>query len=257
MLYAAEGGFELPQRSLEALVKIAHYYNYSTLALMVTTTDADHSQMESQGDGGNFTIPTPLAGTSPGNSGPYSCHDNNNNSNNKSDGGGGLIDKSDGHHQASTGSATEAARESTAEAVLDVLNTDSSCGDDTKNRYPKKLVVSADIRSPHESGNVGPGKQLSEMQGGNSDRPHQPPLVSPLRRSKTKPVVDDWYAEGRVSRGSKQTNPPEGGDMLAQIATAREITRQWVLAVGSLCSPLHSDLWTLMIDAGIIGALNT
>lgn len=41
------------------------------------------------------------------------------------------------------------------------------------------------------------------------------------------------------------------------LATVRELMQLWVRAVGSLCKPSHSDLWPLMIDAGIFGALFT
>ena len=41
ILYSAEGGFELPQRTFEALVRVAHYYNYNASASATSTAEVN------------------------------------------------------------------------------------------------------------------------------------------------------------------------------------------------------------------------
>lgn len=87
--------------------------------------------------------------------------------------------------------------------------------------------------------------------------------------SQQQPIGDDWYSEGggrpsNLARrnsgdGSSSAKQQGGGDDFecAWSRTAREITRLWVRAVGSLCCPSHSEHWPQLIDVGILGALNT
>lgn len=267
VLYAAEGGFELPQRTFEALVKIAHYYNYNASA---PTSDAWGEEEE------NSTTTTASAGFSPNNSRAGNCHAFN--SNNETHGARGRPDSPGGNHRAPLsldeqprGSTSSVASSATAAAAAaaaaetvgkgggllsgDTIggeggDADISCSNPTTR-------ASSKARSSRGSSGTHRSRATSAMDVGMYSRLQQPPSVPSTSSSKKTVIGDDWYVEGRPDARHRHGNALGGRSGAAWAATARELTRLWVRAVGSLCCPSHSDLWAPMIDAGILGALNT
>ena len=116
----------------------------------------------------------------------------------------------------------------------------------------------------------GPGIIISSSSSGNSPRPsegigngrQQPPSLAAPVQSSSKSIHsgDDRHVETqpgvRPVQGNSNATGVGGRRGPEWASRARELTRLWVRAVGSLCCPSHSELWVPMIDAGMIGALN-
>lgn len=89
------------------------------------------------------------------------------------------------------------------------------------------------------------------------------PNIQDDRTSGNTEGVGDWFGEGKGSRTSGKSHRDGSANWAERRQVAaerfeerqREMTMLWSRAVGALCSPPHKDLWPLMIDAGILGAL--
>lgn len=213
VLYAVEGGFELPQRTFEALVKIAHYYNYN-----VSVTE------EMDAPGGE-----PLDGIASATSAAAAATAARMKS-------GTVLDASDASNGNDVG---------TGDFADGRADTSPATCPPSKRNAPRASSVGSRL----------PG--LDQEEGTVKNRQPSPLPSKPIDDSGAAGGGgDDWYVEGRPSTRVSQSHlPGRGGGAWA--ATARELTRLWARAVGALCCPPHADLWPLMIDTGMLGALNT
>lgn len=270
ILYSAEGGFELPQRTFGALVKIAHYYNYNASATLAAAA-SDPWKATATGEGGagggdgsgggsrdeasiKRSITASLAGGRPPRVGDNSPLAGENDAN-----GGGAVVVPD-RSKAPTGSPTGS------------LSPGAADNDRVKHRpaSPRALRQSVTNAAAAATAAASARTELSGgLQQGRVGGDNAQQRAGPRKEPQQQPVGDDWYTEGGGrpgslpqrssddgSSGAKQLGGEDGGED-AWSRTAREITRLWVRAVGSLCRPSHSELWPLLIDVGIIGALNT
>lgn len=128
---------------------------------------------------------------------------------------------------------------------------DDGCKQWSKNNSRQRFSGNSPWRSASETGK----------------RPSTP--SSPRTQDGHGVVADDWFVGGHNSDSAvadKLGNPgcsDAAGRRQRQVAAVaarnderrREQTRLWTRAVGALCSPSHKDLWPVMIDAGILGAL--
>ncbi|CAM9498965.1 unnamed protein product, partial [Scytosiphon promiscuus] len=239
ILYSAEGGFELPQRTLEALVKIAHFYNYKAAA----TSEPWKSSTTlmpggTSGSGAGEGFPLKEANDSRAVRG---------------------YDESPGHPTSDVGKDRSGARtgsppESSASAVA---------ADDERNRQESSPREGRGPSGSAADGAVPAAGATATTEAGEAEdegatRPSATPRTKPQddhHQAQQPPVGDDWY----TGAGERFSNSPTqlAGIQDAWSKTAREITRLWVRAIGWLCCPSHSELWPHMIDVGVIGALNT
>lgn len=110
-------------------------------------------------------------------------------------------------------------------------------------RCSKSRSTKSSSRSQFNSKNTSPTRpRLGKKSSKAGIELHQIPGVPPSPQSSKKHHDDDDLYSDQ-------------GYHASCLATARELMQLWVRAVGSLCEPSHSDLWPLMIDAGIFGAL--
>lgn len=234
ILYSAEGGFELPQRTFDALIKIAHYYNYHASATLAAAASS------------------PWKTTAPGERGLGGV----------GEGVGGLGDEPSSNGSTTTRLVGE--RPTLRTGGNNSLVWENGANDE-------------DVAVVPDTGNT-PSDSAMEFAGSTESTtdpaaaaaaaasPDRTELLGGLHQQ---PVGDNWYTEGggRPSNlvrrsgddggSSAKQQGGEGCDEDAWSRTAREITRLWVRAVGSLCCPSHSEHWPHLIDVGILGALNT
>lgn len=275
ILYSAEGGFELPQRTFDALVKIAHYYNCTSATLAAAASDPWKATAAREGGLGRDwgggegledepstkeSTTTSLVGGRPtprvGGNGSLAGE------NDASDDGVALV--------ADRGNAptdNPADSFSPGPADNDQVKQQSSspgrAGGSTESATDAAVAAAASTRTEVSGG----GEQGGSEGGGGAGTAQQ--RTAPRKEKQQQPVGDDWYTEGGGrpsslarrnsddgSSGAKQQGG-EGGGEDAWSRTAREITRLWVRAVGSLCTPSHSELWPHLLEVGIFGALNT
>eukprot|EP00903_Cladosiphon_okamuranus_P019404 g17841.t1 len=235
ILYAAEGGFELPQRTFDALVKIAHYYNYNASATLATAA-SNPWKTTRRGERG-------LGGGRGG--------------------GGGLEDKPSGKESTTTplvgGRPTPRTMDNNSHVGQ------SGANDEDVAVVPDRGNAPSD-RAIERAGSTESTTDTTATVVAATASPHR---IETLEELHQQPVGDDWYTVGGgqpsslvqqsgddVGSSARQ-HGGEGCDEDAWSKTAREITRLWVRAVGSLCCPSHSELWPQLLDVGILGALNT
>lgn len=271
ILYSAEGGFELPQRTFDALVKIAHYYNYNASATPAASAGDTWKTINRGGSGGrgrggglgNDLKEDPAAATFrretlPSRESMSSSVDHNNDAavrsapaDSFSSAAADKVRSPSGAAGGCAGSATEpTATEAVAEAAVAAETV---------------AVVATEAAAWGFEGGDGAGATQQQST--------EAPRNEPQQKQQQQPVGDDWYTEGGErsdtlahrninndhgsSGGGGGGGGKNGGTEDAWSRTAREITRLWVRAVGSLCCPSHSELWPHLIDVGILGALNT
>lgn len=284
VLYAAEGGFELPQRTFEALVKIAHHYNHAIWPTALVGATAINS--------GSTAVCASLESTTMNVSGSSQSefragHERK----------GGITDEKRGGGQ-QPGSPLRNATEGRNEGAITQeilqqqrITTPSSStppfgGDDEEGageRPGSSAISNAGTDGSH--GRLGDDglKELGKNSKSNSRQQcsinslcgsaletgkHALKLSSP-RDQDDHGVIEDDGLEGENNKNGATANKLNIGFSGAvggrqRQATAlgarndkvrREQTTLWTRAVGALCSPSHKDLWLPMIDAGILGAL--
>lgn len=252
ILYSAEGGFELPQRTFDALVKIAHYYNYNASATLAAAASGPWK-----------TAATREGGVGRGGGG-----------------GGGLED--DPSFQESPTTSLVGGRPMQRVGGNTTLVGENGANDDGVPVVPDRGNAPTDSsatdafspsaadneRAQHRPSSPGRARESAEPAAAAAAAAEsvaaantRTEVLGDLRQQQQQqqPVGDDWYTEGggRPSGSSSKQQVGEGGGEDAWSRTAREITRLWVRAVGSLCCPSHSEHWPHLIDVGILGALNT
>lgn len=282
VLYAAEGGFELPQRTFEALVKIAHYYNHNAFAPSQTTSNTTKGGTSCTGVD---ELPCPLA-EGVGGGGANSCvRDGKSDDNSVS-----LREHPSGKAaRSASGSAQLSSLARGIHSETAAVMVEADVGVDEKPESGERMCGNrnshggdAAIHYGDTDRDTGYQDQVSDvlatspiavppslgLGGGDNNASGQqqvPTTVASRRRQEGGNCVaggsdggDDWYETGRLSMRNRQGGPWADGRVgEAWLSKSRELTRLWVRAVGSLCSPSQSGFWPLMIEAGILGALNT
>lgn len=261
ILYSAEGGFELPQRTFDALVKIAHYYSYNASATLAAAA-SDPWKIAAMGErglgrgaGGLGDEPAVLESTTTTFSvgGRPTLRMGGNSSLVTENGGSDdsvavVVKRGNAPIDGPTDSSSVAADD---DRVEHRSSSHGRAGRSTESAMDKTAASAAAVPASTRTDSSG-GPQQTGSEGGSADTPQQ--RAAPRNEVEQQPVGDDWYTEGGGRPGSRTRR--QGGED-AWSRTAREITRLWVRAVGSLCCPSHSELWPHLIDVGILGALNT
>lgn len=259
ILYSAEGGFELPQRTFDALVKIAHYYNYN--ASGTPPWSAPDPCKNSWRRGGGGARGTAVGGGLGGQRPSFKASLERGTTPFLKEGTESFARENDGSDDDMRVVPSDRGRVRTADSWSSVATVD----DQEKSSTPSDSAAAGTTGGLQEGGSEGGGGGSGgDVSAGGGTTNQQP--TKPKKEPQKQPIGDDWYTEGGLrpnnlaqQNGSSSRNKPGGGcwGESAWSKTAREITRVWVRAVGSLCCPSHSELWPQLLDVGIIGALNT
>lgn len=228
ILYSAEGGFELPPRTFEGLVKIVQYYNYNPSASTASAIWPDKG-------GIGCASTTDSSNELPVHRQRKDCHQTTN----------------------VLGTWGEAPMASKSDSpLIDAQPTGISGG--TVHNYNEDVKHSKDSDADSgisKSRSTKSGRSQFKSKNASPTRPR-------LRRESSKAGIEPQQIPGVPSSPQSSKKHHDGNDLHGDqghhapcLATARELMQLWVRAVGSLCKPSHSDLWPLMIDAGIFGAL--
>ncbi|CAM9232465.1 unnamed protein product, partial [Ectocarpus sp. 13 AM-2016] len=270
ILFSTEGGFDLPQRTFDALVKIAHYYNYnaSSTPAAAASTQSHHWRIGEGGGSGGEVGGGVAASASVGEKQPQGMD-------------GNTSPKAARKDSKDSGAVMSEGGLASTDNLADSLSMSpptGTAGHEENQRSPsspgrahgskRSSLEATAAPAPTEEeaaggGGGGSSPRLSEG-GGDGSGGDMTQQTKASRKTRQESVGDDWYTEGAVRphnqayrHGNNKQGVEGGGGEDAWSRTAREITRMWVRAVGWLCSPSHSNLWPHMIEVGILGAINT